>query len=73
MQYKIEVMYTYGWDDACWTEERDGVEKPLRFETIGNAQEALDEFFANVKTAITAGNMVGEENCNDYRIAAVTE
>jgi hypothetical protein len=71
MQYKIEVIYTYGWDDACWTEETDGVTKSLRFETVGSAQEALDGFFANVKAAVAAGNMDTEENQNHYRIVAV--
>jgi hypothetical protein len=71
MQYKIEVIYTYGWDDAEWTEETDGVTRPLRFETIGSAQAALDKFFANVKAAVAAGNMDTEENQNRYRIVAV--
>jgi len=69
MQYKIEIVYTYGWDDACWTEETtDGVTRPLRFETVGSAQAALDEFFTKVKNAVAAGNMDTEENPNHYRI-----
>jgi hypothetical protein len=43
----------------------------LRFETVGNAQAALDEFFAEVKDAVVAGNMDTEENPNHYRIVAV--
>ena len=58
MQYKIEVIYTYGWYDACWTEETpDGVTRSLRFETVGSAQAALDEFFADGKDAVAAGDM----------------
>ncbi|HEY5504085.1 MAG TPA: hypothetical protein VIK28_02935 [Sedimentisphaerales bacterium] len=72
MQYKIEVIYTYGWDDACWTEETtDGVTRPLRFQTVGSAQKELDEFFADVKDAVAAGDMDIEENPNHYRIVAV--
>jgi hypothetical protein len=72
MQYKIEVIYTYGWDDACWTEETtDGVTRPLRFQTVGSAQVELDEFFADVKAAVAAGDMDIEENPNHYRIVAV--
>lgn len=71
MQYKIEVLYTSGWDDAEWTEETDGVTSPLRFETVSSAQVALDEFFTNVKAAVAAGNMDTEENYNHYRIVAV--
>ena len=73
MQYKIEVIYICGWDDAEWTEETDGVTRPLRFETIGNAQAALDEFFAEVKDAVAAGNMDSEENPNHYRIVVANE
>jgi hypothetical protein len=71
MQYKIEVLYTSGWDDAEWTEETDGVTKPMRFETVSHAQADLEEFFANVKAAVAAGNMDTEENRNHYRIVAV--
>jgi hypothetical protein len=72
MQYKIEVIYTYGWDDACWTEETtDGVTRPLRFQTVGSAQVELGEFFADVKDAVAAGDMDSEENPNHYRIVAV--
>ena len=71
MQYKIEAVYTYGWDDAGWTEETDGVTRPLRFETSGDAQEALEKFFTNVKAAVTAGSMDTEENRDHYRITVV--
>lgn len=71
MRYKIEVIHTYGWDDAGWTEEASGVTKPMRFETVSHAQADLEEFFANVKAAVAAGNMDTEENPNHYRIVAV--
>jgi hypothetical protein len=68
MRYKIEAIYTYGWDDAGWTEETDGVTKPIRFETVTQAQTNLEEFFADVKAAVAAGNMDTEENPSHYRI-----
>jgi len=68
MSYKIEVIYTSGWDDAEWTDEMDGVVTPTRFETVEQAQTALDEFFANVKAAVAAGNMDTEEVHDHYRI-----
>lgn len=70
MRHKIEMKYFYGWDDAGWTEEKDGEIKPLRFQTFSHAQAALNEFFAEVKTAVVAGNMNAEEVSTDYRIAA---
>ena len=71
MQYKIEVIYAHGWNDADWTEETDGETRPLRFENIPSAQAALDEFFGNVKAAVGAGNMDTEESRNNYRIVTV--
>lgn len=49
----------------------DGITKPSRFETIHQAQAALDEFFADVKVAVAAGDMDTEEVADDYRIVAV--
>lgn len=71
MRYKIESIYTCGWDDAGWTEETDGVMRLMRFETVSHAQTELEEFFANVKAAVDAGNMDTEENRNHYRIVPV--
>ena len=45
--------------------------EPMRFETVSHAQAELEEFFANVKAAATAGNMDAEENRNHFRIVAV--
>jgi len=75
MLYKIELKYIYGWDDAEWTEENnDGVgPKPWRFHTVEAAQTAIDEFFADVRTAVTEGNMDREEDKNDYRIVEVAD
>lgn len=71
MRYKIEALYTSGWDDAEWTEETNGVTRPLRFETARHAQADLEEFFANVKAAVADGSMDIGENPNHYRIVAV--
>jgi hypothetical protein len=73
MQYKIELRYFYSWDDAGWTEEINGEIKPLRFQTVGQAQAALDEMFADVKAAVAAGNMDTEEVHDDYRIVTVID
>ena len=71
MRYKIELKCVFCWDDAGWTEETDGVTRPLRFATVDEAQEALDKYFAHVKTAVLAGNMDTEAVSDDYRIFAV--
>lgn len=73
MQYKIEMRYLYGWDDAGWTEETDGKTKAMRFEYVGLAQAAIDEFFADVKVAVLAGDMDTEAVRGDYRIVAAND
>lgn len=73
MLYKIELRYFYGWDDAGWTEEIDGETRPMRFATAREAQVELDEFFAEVKAAVVAGDMDSEEVHDDYRIVAVND
>jgi hypothetical protein len=73
MRFKIELRYFYGWDDANWTEEKNGQTRPLRFWNIEQAQAALAEFFRNVKEAVVAGNMNNEETPHDYRIVAVND
>jgi hypothetical protein len=73
MRYKIELRYFYGWDDAGWTDATDSEIIPTRFESIHQAQVALDKLFADVKAAVTADDMDVEEIRDDYRIVAVNE
>ena len=71
MRYKVEMWYMYGWDDAGWTEEKDGVSKPMRFRTKLQAQAELNNFFAEVKNAVASGDMDVEETPEDYRIVPI--
>jgi hypothetical protein len=71
MQYKIQLRYSNCWDDAGWSDETDGEIKPTRFGAVGDAQVALYEFFADIKTAVAAGDMASEANSADYRIVAM--
>ena len=73
MQYKIDLKYFSGWGDAEWTESIGTMDKPLRFETIDEAQAALEEFLADVKQAVAAGNMDVEETQSDYRVVVVKD
>ena len=73
MLFKIETLYTYGWDDANWTDELDSQTKPTRFESYQEAQAALDIFFTDVSAAVVAGNMDAEEVRDDYRIVPASD
>jgi hypothetical protein len=66
-------MYSYGWDDACWTECGFGEERPLRFENIEQAEAAIVELLADVRAAVAAGHMVCEEQREDYRVREVPQ
>src|SRR4051794_24715526 len=57
MQYRIELRYWHGWDDACWSEEINGETRPMRFQNIEEAEVAINEFFAGVRAAVAAGDM----------------
>ena len=73
MQFKIELRYFYGWDDANWTEEIDGETKPMRFRDVNYARTVIDEFIADVQVAVAAGNMDAEAVSDDYRITEVND
>jgi hypothetical protein len=73
MQYKVELRYAYGWDDAGWTDEAEDGPRPTRFPSVGAATEALEKFFSAVRAAVRDGNMDAEKDANDYRIVLATE
>ena len=66
--FHIQCRYTYGWDDAGWTEEVNGAEEPLRFSSVVAARNALREFFRNISEAVAAGDIASGECVEDYRI-----
>ena len=73
MKFKVELRYSYRWDDACWIDEiEDGI-KPTRFETVTEAETALEEFFVDVRTAVAAGDMDSECDRCDVRIVKAND
>lgn len=73
MPYKIEMKYVYSWDDAGWTEGLgdDQEMKPMRFETVEDAEAGLAEFFDEVREDVAEGNMDEEKDPEDYRVVEV--
>ena len=68
MPYKIEMRYAFRWDDAEWTVEDENGVKPMRFSSIKDAQQAIDDFFADVRDAVVRGDLDIEEDPEHYRI-----
>jgi hypothetical protein len=72
-RYKIELKYFCGWDDAGWTEEANGRNRPVRFSSLSEAQATLDDFFRAVKVAVIAGDIDCEADRADYRIVQASD
>jgi hypothetical protein len=67
MQYKVEMQFSYGWDDADWHQPDDS---PWRFDTKEEAQKEIDFFCEemNAKRG-SAERRAGEMyDPNDYRV-----
>jgi hypothetical protein len=68
MRYKIELKYTYGWDDAGWTDETRHKVEPVRFASAAEAHLALREYFEFRKAAVADGNMDSDAESSGCRI-----
>ncbi len=65
--WKVETKFSYGWDDACWTETVGMVDRPQRFATKADADAAIDEMIVEQHEAVERGNMQEKYNRADYR------
>ena len=64
MKYKVEQHFAYGWDDAGWTDD----DEPLRFNTVTEAQEEIDEHLGMVAAAVERGDMTDGESKDEFRV-----
>ncbi len=71
MPYKIQMRYSSGWDDAGWTDEKDGKSITTRFQTVAQARTGLVEFVSEISAAVVAGDMSLAHDLDDYRIVPV--
>jgi hypothetical protein len=65
MKYKIQMLFTYGWDDEC--------EEPEIFDTKDAAERSIKANLESVADAVALGYMEEEYDPEDYRIVEVTE
>jgi hypothetical protein len=63
-RYYIEHNFSYGWDDAGWTED----EEPLTFATVKQAKQAIREFITEQHQAVADGDMDEKYRLCDYRV-----
>jgi hypothetical protein len=67
----IQHCYFYGWDDAGWRQGDPNT--PSLFDSIIEANEAIDDFIAEQHAAVAEGNMDECYNRDDYRAAVYFE
>ena len=68
--FEVQTKFLYGWEN-CWTVEKDGEMVPEYFDTIGEAQASINELLADVKEAVSRGDMEEEYDPEDYRIVQI--
>jgi hypothetical protein len=64
-QYKIQVLYVYGWDEV----NDEEVWGP--FDSRAEAQAEIDELMEDVRDAVSRGYMDEEYDESDYRVVAI--
>lgn len=67
-KWKVEMQFSYGWDDADWGEDTDEGRVPTRFDTKKEAEAEIRTF---VREA-TADGLLGYYQ-KDYRAVRVEE
>lgn len=68
MKYRVERYYSYGWDDAGFSED----DIPMTFDSVEAAQAAIDDSIEAQHTAVAQGCMTCAEAPSDYRIVPIT-
>jgi hypothetical protein len=76
-QFKVECLFSDGWDDAGWsdTEELFGeeVEVPVRFDSIEEAQQAINEHVRDSEASFASGDLDEPYYLSEYRVVEVIE
>lgn len=62
-KYLVQCWFSYGWDDAGWYLD----EKPHRFNSITEAEDAIDEFIRDTTAEFHKGNLDSYYYRPDFR------
>lgn len=70
MKYLVQEKFSYGWDDAGWTED----DVPLRFDTVEDAVDEISDHLTTYLRAVMAGDIEGPplRRCN-FRVVPTEE
>ncbi|HWY35461.1 MAG TPA: hypothetical protein VNX68_12510 [Nitrosopumilaceae archaeon] len=66
--FEVQTAFIYGWENCWTTTDKDGKLALETFSTREQAQKAIDELIADVKDAVSKGEMEEEYDPEDYRI-----
>lgn len=70
--YKVEMCFSYGWDDAGWRVSTDKGDRPTRFHSVKAAEAEIRDHISSMKDAIKHGYMQGPaDKFSDYRVVPV--
>lgn len=69
MKYKVERLFSYGWDDAGWSED----DKPMRFDSIQEARADIEETCQMTEDAVSQGDMDTPWRSDEFRIVPEDE
>jgi hypothetical protein len=74
VKYRIEQYFFDGWSEAWPYDPEDDI-PPDRYETIADAQEAIDAFLSHIGNQIKAGEREPENGYHrdEFRIVPVSE
>jgi hypothetical protein len=67
-KFRVEMLFSYGWDDAGWTKD----DKPWRFDTIAEAEAEITEFINDCADAVAHGDMASGHSRDEFRIVPDT-
>ena len=72
-QWLVEQLFTYGWDEAPWTEDDGSGPVPMRFDCPVMALAEIYDLIHGVRDAVACGHMAEEYHREDYRVVPVRE
>lgn len=67
--FRVEMLFSYGWDDAGWNVDDGSGPKPERFTSVTAANEEIADHCRTMRGAIRAGDMQGPaDKPEDFRV-----
>ena len=66
-QFMVQMLFSYGWDDAEWQDD----DQPLLYNSREEAQAAIDEHCRDCADAVARGDMIDGYDPSEFRVVPV--